>query len=52
MPNSKQYTISNTQFSNKFMTGNKTYDLEERTFEFAREVRLFVKTLPSNNCKY
>ncbi len=28
------------------MTGNKTYDLEERTFEFARDVRLFVKTLP------
>ena len=28
------------------MTTNKTYDLEERTFEFARDVRLFVKTLP------
>lgn len=23
----------------------KVYDLEERTFEFARDVRLFVKTL-------
>ena len=25
---------------------NKPYDLEERTFEFAKAVRLFVKTLP------
>ncbi len=24
----------------------KIYDLEERTFQFAKEVRLFVKTLP------
>ena len=24
---------------------NKPYDLEERTFQFAKEVRLFVKTL-------
>ena len=24
----------------------KPYDLEERTFQFAKEVRLFVKTLP------
>jgi len=24
----------------------KVFDLEERTFEFARDVRLFVKTLP------
>lgn len=24
---------------------NKTYDLEERTFLFAKEVRLFIKTL-------
>jgi hypothetical protein len=23
------------------------YDLEERTFQFAKNVRLFVKTLPS-----
>jgi four helix bundle protein len=28
------------------MTTNKTYDLEERTFEFARDVRFFIKTLP------
>lgn len=25
---------------------NKPYDLEERTFQFAKSVRLFVKTLP------
>jgi len=24
---------------------NKTYDLEERTFQFAKEVRIFIKTL-------
>ena len=27
------------------MSSNKPYDLEERTFEFARDVRFFVKTL-------
>lgn len=26
-------------------TVNKRYDLEERTFQFAKEVRLFIKTL-------
>ncbi|MEE4258402.1 MAG: four helix bundle protein [Bacteroidales bacterium] len=26
-------------------TNNKPYDLEERTFQFAKEVRIFVKTL-------
>ncbi len=25
---------------------SKPYDLEERTFQFAKAVRLFVKTLP------
>jgi len=25
---------------------NKLYDLEERTFEFARKIRMFVKKLP------
>ena len=25
---------------------NNKYDLEERTFQFAKSVRLFVKTLP------
>jgi len=24
---------------------NKVYDLEERTFQFAKEVRIFIKTL-------
>ena len=28
------------------MQTNKPYDLEERTFQFAKAVRLFVKTLP------
>jgi len=26
--------------------GPKPYDLEERTFQFAKDVRIFVKTLP------
>jgi len=26
--------------------GSKRYDLEERTFQFAKDVRAFVKTLP------
>ncbi|NLS94631.1 MAG: four helix bundle protein [Planctomycetaceae bacterium] len=29
---------------------NKQYDLEERTFEFARDVRTFVKRLPRTIC--
>ena len=33
-----------TKISNK----TKAYDLEERTFQFARSIRLFVKTLPNN----
>ena len=28
---------------------DKPYDLEQRTFEFAREVRAFVKKLPRNS---
>ena len=28
------------------MTTKRPYDLEERTFEFARDIRFFVKTLP------
>jgi four helix bundle protein len=28
------------------MNANKPYDLEERTFEFARDIRLFIKKLP------
>ncbi len=29
---------------------NSQYDLEERTYQFAREVRAFVKTLPRTIC--
>ena len=28
------------------MSAKKPYDLEERTFEFSRDVRLFIKKLP------
>ena len=30
----------------KFPNSKSVYDLEERTFQFAKAVRLFVKTLP------
>ena len=30
----------------KIQTSKPVYDLEERTFQFAKAVRLFVKTLP------
>ncbi len=30
--------------------GNNQYDLEDRTYEFARRVRVFVKTLPHTIC--
>lgn len=39
IPNSKQYLNSNHQNS-------KQFDLEERTFNFARRCRAFVKGLP------
>ena len=31
---------------NKIQNSKHPYDLEERTFQFAKDVRLFVKTLP------
>lgn len=31
---------------NKNSNSKPVYDLEERTFRFAKDVRLFVKTLP------
>jgi four helix bundle protein len=31
----------------KIQNPKPVYDLEERTFQFAKEVRLFVKTLPN-----
>ena len=34
------------------MIPKKPYDLEERTFEFARDVRLFVKSLPKSTANY
>ena len=39
----KQIQMDNEQKS-------KRYDLEERTFEFARQVRVFVKRLPQTVC--
>jgi len=33
---------------NKSQNIKPVYDLEERTFKFAKAVRLFVKTLPNN----
>ena len=31
---------------------NKQYDLEERTFEYARQVRILVRELPKNMVNY
>jgi len=31
----------------KIQNSKPVYDLEERTFQFAKDVRLFVKTLPN-----
>ena len=31
---------------NKSLNSKPVYDLEERTFRFAKDIRLFVKTLP------
>ncbi|MDJ0819312.1 MAG: four helix bundle protein [Desulfobacterales bacterium] len=31
---------------NQIQNSKPVYDLEERTFQFAKEVRIFVKTLP------
>jgi hypothetical protein len=30
----------------------KTYDLEDRTLEFAKSVRIFVKELPKHTANY
>jgi hypothetical protein len=32
----------------KIRNSKLAYDLEKRTFQFAKAVRLFVKTLPKN----
>ncbi len=31
---------------NNFRNSEKVYDLEERTFQFSKNVRLFIRTLP------
>lgn len=43
-----QKTNNKKQINNKSQISNpkRVYDLEERTFQFAKSVRLFVKTLP------
>ena len=40
-PNYKQITMT------KIQNSKPVYDLEERTFQFAKDVRLFIKTLPN-----
>jgi hypothetical protein len=41
IPNNKKITMT------KIPNNKPVYDLEERTFQFAKAVRLFVKTLPN-----
>ena len=45
MRNPKQIVISKFQMSEE-----KKYDLEDRTYEFARHIRAFVKQLPRTIC--
>ncbi len=33
-------------------SNNKPYDLEERTFQFAKDVRFFIKTLEKTTSNY
>jgi len=44
--NDKQFSMINSQNS------KPKYDLEDRTFKFAKDVRLFVKTLPETTAKF
>ena len=45
--NSKSQITNNKQITmTKIQNSKPVYDLEERTFQFAKSVRLFVKTLP------
>ncbi len=34
------------------MPGKRVYDLEERTFVFAKNIRIFVKTLPKTKANF
>lgn len=44
--NSKHETLNSKQITNSNSTNSKRYDLEERTFLFAKNVRDFIKNLP------
>lgn len=46
MANSKFETLSSKQTLISNAPKNKKYDLEERTFEFAKACRQYIKTLP------
>jgi four helix bundle protein len=46
IPNSKQDLTTHKLNRNKTKKDKPIFDLEERTFQFAKTVRLFVKTLP------
>ena len=41
-----------TDFMNQTNKNQPIYDLEERTFQFAKRIRLFIKTLPKTIANY
>ena len=50
MTNDKYQTNSNTEMTMTETPAGRPYDLEDRTFEFAKAVRAFVKKLPRTVC--
>jgi len=44
--NSKSQTLNSKQYQNSNDQNNKHYDLEERTYIFAKNIREYVKKLP------
>ena len=46
MQNSKSQFLNPKQISNSNFSNHKQYNLEERTFIFAKRVRIFIKKLP------
>ncbi|MFN4213053.1 MAG: four helix bundle protein [Microgenomates group bacterium] len=46
MENSKSQTLNSKQITNSNFPNSKQYNLEERTFKFAKDCRDYVKKLP------
>lgn len=48
MPNPKHEILNSKQITNSNNPKSKYYDLEDRTYLFAKDCRLFVKSIPRN----